>query len=80
MVMITLRTDLSRIQRTNLETCITVHMHQKESTEDLMRKKVCNGHYCLGAFCFVAASAACAGVDSRRSAKTALPPSARSSG
>lgn len=40
MVMITLRTDLSRIQRTNLETCITVHMHQKESTEDLVRKKV----------------------------------------
>lgn len=40
MVMITLRTDLNRIQRTNLETCITVHMHQKESTEDLMRKKV----------------------------------------
>lgn len=27
-------------QRTNLETCITVHMHQKESTEDLVRKKV----------------------------------------
>ena len=27
---ITLRTDLSRMQRTNLETCITVHMHQKE--------------------------------------------------
>jgi hypothetical protein len=40
MVMITLRTNLNRIQRTNLETCITVHMHQKESTEDLMRKKV----------------------------------------
>jgi len=38
--MITLRTDLTRIQRTNLETCITVHMHQKESTEDLLRKKV----------------------------------------
>lgn len=38
--MITLRTDLTRIQRTNLETCITVHMHQKESTEDLVRKKV----------------------------------------
>jgi hypothetical protein len=38
--MITLRSDLTRIQRTNLETCITVHMHQKESTEDLVRKKV----------------------------------------
>lgn len=38
--MLTLRTELTRIQRTNLETCITVHMHQKESTEDLLRKKV----------------------------------------
>ena len=40
MVMITLKADISRIQRTNLETCITVHMHQKESTEDLVRKKI----------------------------------------
>lgn len=32
MVSMTLRTDLTRIQRTNLETVITVHMHQKEST------------------------------------------------
>jgi hypothetical protein len=32
MVGLTLRADLTRIQRTNLETCITVHMHQKEST------------------------------------------------
>lgn len=30
LVDLTLRTDLTRIQRTNLETCITVHMHQKE--------------------------------------------------
>lgn len=30
LVMMTLRTNLTRIQRTNLETCITVHMHQKE--------------------------------------------------
>lgn len=29
MVAITLRTDLTRNQRTNLETCITIHMHQK---------------------------------------------------
>ena len=29
MVAVTLRTDLTRNQRTNLETCITVHMHQK---------------------------------------------------
>ena len=32
MVALTLRPDLTRNQRTNLETCITVHMHQKEST------------------------------------------------
>lgn len=30
LVELTLRPDLTRIQRTNLETCITVHMHQKE--------------------------------------------------
>lgn len=38
MVMITLRGELTKIQRTNLETCITIHMHQKEST----------GMQCLG--------------------------------
>jgi hypothetical protein len=40
MVTITLHTDLTRIQRTNLETCITVHMHQKEATDELVHKKV----------------------------------------
>jgi dynein heavy chain len=40
LVELTLRPDLTRIQRTNLETCITVHMHQKEASEDLVRKKV----------------------------------------
>ena len=40
MVLITIKPGLSKIQRTNLETCITVHMHQKESTEDLIKKKV----------------------------------------
>ncbi len=40
MVNITVRSDLTRNQRTNLETCITVHMHQKESTEDLVKKKI----------------------------------------
>lgn len=40
MVILTLRTELTRTQRTNLETCITVHMHQKESTEDLLKKKI----------------------------------------
>ncbi len=29
MVAVTLRNDLTRDQRTALETCITVHMHQK---------------------------------------------------
>lgn len=32
MVALTLRGDLTRTQRTSLETCITLHMHQKEST------------------------------------------------
>ena len=32
MVALTLRPDLTRNQRTSLETCITVHMHQKETT------------------------------------------------
>ena len=40
LVAITLRTDITRNQRTNLETCVTVHMHQKESTEDLLKKKI----------------------------------------
>ena len=40
MVNITVRSDLTKNQRTNLETCITVHMHQKESTEDLVKKKI----------------------------------------
>lgn len=40
MVNITVKTDLTKIQRTNLETCVTVHMHQKESTEDLVKKKI----------------------------------------
>jgi dynein heavy chain, axonemal len=40
MVTITVKASLTKIQRTNLETCITVHMHQKESTEDLLKKKV----------------------------------------
>ena len=32
MVALTLRGDLTRNQRTALETCITVHMHQKETS------------------------------------------------
>ncbi|KAI3432720.1 hypothetical protein D9Q98_004263 [Chlorella vulgaris] len=40
LVDITLRSDITRSQRTSLETCITVHIHQKEASEDLVRKKV----------------------------------------
>lgn len=40
MVAITLKSDLSRIQRTNLETCITVHMHQKETSGALTLLKM----------------------------------------
>mmetsp|Transcript_5388 Transcript_5388/g.12712 ORF Transcript_5388/g.12712 Transcript_5388/m.12712 type:complete len:4322 (-) Transcript_5388:507-13472(-) len=40
MVQITLKPGLTKNSRTNLETCITVHMHQKESVEDLLKKKV----------------------------------------
>lgn len=36
MVAITLKSDLTRIQRTNLETCITVHMHQKETSGEFL--------------------------------------------
>jgi dynein heavy chain, axonemal len=35
-----LRTDLTGTQRTALETCITVHMHQREATEGLVQNKV----------------------------------------
>jgi dynein heavy chain len=40
MILLTLRNDLTKNQRTNLETVITVHMHQKETSEDLIKKKV----------------------------------------
>lgn len=35
-----LRDDLSKIQRIALETCITVYMHQKEATEELVAKRI----------------------------------------
>ena len=35
MVAITLNTRLTRIQRTNLETCITIQLHQKEISGEL---------------------------------------------
>ena len=40
LVSLALRNDLTKIQRTSLETLITVHMHQKEATEELVRKRV----------------------------------------
>ena len=47
MVMITLRTELTKIQRTNLETCITIHMHQKESTGALAQCPACIAEFGL---------------------------------
>ena len=40
LVAATLRDDLTRNARTSLETCITVHMHQKEATDALVRARV----------------------------------------
>ena len=40
LVALALRNDLTKLQRTALETCITVYIHQKEATEDLVRKRV----------------------------------------
>lgn len=35
-----MRADLTKLQRTCLETCITVYMHQKEASEELVRNRV----------------------------------------
>jgi dynein heavy chain, axonemal len=40
LVALALRDDLTKLQRTALETCITVYIHQKEATEELVRKRV----------------------------------------
>jgi dynein heavy chain len=40
LVALALRDDLTKLQRTSLETCITVYIHQKEATEELVRKRV----------------------------------------
>ena len=40
LVSLTLRSDLTPTQRSSLETCITVYMHQKEASEELLKKKV----------------------------------------
>lgn len=40
MVGMTLDANLTPLQRVSLETCITVYMHQKESTDELVKAKV----------------------------------------
>ncbi len=40
MIVITTKTNLNKIQRTNVETCITVHVHQRDTTDDLVKKRV----------------------------------------
>lgn len=40
LVALALNTNLTRVQRTTLETCITVYLHQKEATEELVRKRI----------------------------------------
>jgi dynein heavy chain len=40
MIIITTRDNLEKNQRTNLETSITVHVHQRDVSEELMKKKI----------------------------------------
>jgi dynein heavy chain len=40
MIVITTRSNLGKNERKNLETVITVHVHQRDTSEDLMKKKV----------------------------------------
>jgi dynein heavy chain len=40
MIVITTKTNLTKTQRTNVETCITVHVHQRDTTEELVKKRV----------------------------------------
>ena len=40
LITITTKTNLSKNERTNVETCITVHVHQRDTTEDLVAKRV----------------------------------------
>ena len=40
MIVITTRSTLGKNERKNLETCITVHVHQRDTSEDLQKKRV----------------------------------------
>lgn len=40
MKVMTLDEELTQIQRTSLETCITVHIHQRDTVQDLIENKV----------------------------------------
>eukprot|EP00854_Cymbomonas_tetramitiformis_P002070 gene2070-2767_t len=40
MIVITCRDTLVKNQRTNLETCITVHVHQRDTSDELVKKKI----------------------------------------
>ena len=40
MIGLTTRTNLTKNDRKNLETCVTVHVHQRDTSEDLLKKKV----------------------------------------
>ena len=40
MIVITTRTTIGKNDRKNLETCITVHVHQRDTSEELMKKRI----------------------------------------
>eukprot|EP00217_Crustomastix_stigmatica_P013603 CAMPEP_0183798542 /NCGR_PEP_ID=MMETSP0803_2-20130417/19119_1 /TAXON_ID=195967 /ORGANISM="Crustomastix stigmata, Strain CCMP3273" /LENGTH=4519 /DNA_ID=CAMNT_0026043227 /DNA_START=42 /DNA_END=13598 /DNA_ORIENTATION=- len=40
MVVMTVSKEMTKNERKNLETCITVHMHQRDTSEELIKKKV----------------------------------------
>ena len=39
MIVITTRPTLGKNDRKNLETCITVHVHQRDTSEELIKKR-----------------------------------------
>ena len=40
LITITTKATLNKNERTNVETCITVHVHQRDTTDDLVKKRV----------------------------------------